>query len=151
MNKEEMVKEVFIKLMDRIEVQSELVNSWTKHLITTQSALALGLGFLLNLSTTHNSEVKIFYVIFLAAIAIISARILTNIIIRQLQWEGEYIRQIRKLEDNNVPVIFENTGINIETKSFEGRGFIANQISFFFCIILLAWLSIAFVQIAYML
>lgn len=151
MNKEEMVKEVFIKLMDRIEVQSELVNSWTKHLITTQSALALGLGFLLNLSATHNSEVKIFYVIFLAAIAIISARILTNIIIRQLQWEGEYIRQIRKLEDNNVPVIFENTGINIETKPFEGRGFIANQISFFFCIILLAWLSIAFVQIAYML
>ncbi|MEK7708691.1 MAG: hypothetical protein AAB376_02910, partial [Pseudomonadota bacterium] len=106
MKKEEMIREAFIKLMERIEVQSELVNSWTKHLLTTQSALVIAMGFLLN-STIYNSSLKIFFIFFVPAVGILSARMLKRIIIRQLQWEGEYIS--RPLKNPPSRVKFDGT------------------------------------------
>lgn len=142
-----MIREAFIKLMERIEVQSELVNSWTKHLLTTQSALVIAMGFLLN-STIYNSSLKIFFIFFVPAVGILSARMLKRIIIRQLQWEGEYIRQIRNLEDYGVPAIFEKT--DRYKNPFEGKGFIASEISLFCELLTRGWITIAFVLFIYM-
>ncbi|MBX9916691.1 MAG: hypothetical protein E6Q59_02210 [Nitrosomonas sp.] len=145
MKNEEMIREVFIKLMDRIEIQSKLVDSWAKHLITSQSAFVIALGFLLKLDTEYNS-LKVVYIVSLAAISVASAYLLKEIIVRQLQWEGEYIKQLRKLEAYDIPAIFERVDIE---EPFEGKGFVARKISFFFEIISFVWIVIAVLLIAF--
>jgi len=135
MDKDEITSVVFMKLMDRIAVQSELANSWTKHLITTQSALVIALGFLLKLGN-EQPYLTLFYLIFISAVAILSAKILSRVIVRQLQWEGEYIEQIKKLRKDGVPDIF---GAASSESPFKGKGYVARQIHFLSEAICFAW------------
>jgi hypothetical protein len=92
----DLIRVVFEQLMEHARKQEDLVHSWTKYYLSVQAALAVALSFLIKLGPAEGILINVGSV-FIPFLGIVTSICLTNIILRELFWQGRYIAQIRNL------------------------------------------------------
>jgi hypothetical protein len=88
----------FTQLLEQIRKQDDLVHSWTKYFLSIQSALAVALAFLINLQSSGDALLVKAGLLLLPVLGIATTWYLTNIIVRETQWQGRYITALRRLK-----------------------------------------------------
>lgn len=132
-------------LINLITNQDIAYQNWFKFLITIESGLAMGLGFLLKMGGQEKNAVMqlglpvVKYLI--PVLGIIVAVFLCIIIVRERRWQAWYVQQYRNLP-GDIPVVFPGL-IGWKTSIEKLRyGFISKAIMWFVGLIILAWLVI---------
>ncbi|HPA45298.1 MAG TPA: hypothetical protein PK395_05980 [bacterium] len=141
---EKFVLSAFAQLMQEIRDQTNQVHSWTKLYLSIQAALAVALSFLIKLGSNGGFIVNAGNAgsIVIPILGIATSWCLTDIILHEMSWQGEFIRQIRKLP--KLPAIYP---VDPDPR---GRSYIGKR----FCVLrifLIAgwaiWLSVSVYQI----
>ena len=131
----ELVKVTYQQLMEHIRKQDDRAHSWTKFYLSIQAALAVALSFLMTLSSSQDLLVSVGSV-FIPFLGIATAVCLTNIICREMMWQGRYISQIRKL--TVLPETYRKGWVP-EDPGPEKRGYIAQQFWWLRIILIVGW------------
>lgn len=93
---EGLIRPALEQLMELVRKQDDLIHVWTKHYLAVQAGLAVGLSFLIKLGPAEGILVNTGNV-FIPFLGAATSICFTNIILREQQWQGRYIAQIRKL------------------------------------------------------
>ncbi len=139
----DLIRTVFVQLMEHIRKQDDLIHSWTKYYLSIQAALAVALSFLMKLGPGDGILVNTGSV-FIPLLGIVTSIRLTNIILRESMWQGRYIAQIRRLPELPETYREDWAPANPDPKR---RGYVAHQFWWLRNTLVVGWAVWGFVSV----
>jgi hypothetical protein len=135
---QELLGVVFTQLMEQIQKQDDLLHDWTKYYLSIQSALAVAMTYLLNLTGAGSIFLARAGLLLIPILGISTAWCFTDMIIREHIWQGHYIERLGQLQ--GLPQIYGSSD-----PTDERPGYIARRFRFLKWILLSGWSALAVV------
>jgi hypothetical protein len=95
---------VFDRAVDLVINQDHIVQQWTIRYIAIQSGLAVGAAAVLSWNGPHLG-----LVLLIGIIAIVMVHAVTQIIVREYEWQKRYVEMVRKTEGQD-PLLYQESG-----------------------------------------